>query len=50
MLGMGNNISLEHVFSALRFEVIGVRIQPDYMGRMAGNMATHSMGIPQLES
>jgi hypothetical protein len=46
MLGVGSNISLENVFSALRFEVIGMRIKPDYMGRMAGKMATHSMGSP----
>jgi hypothetical protein len=45
MLGMGNNISLEHVYNALRFEVIEVRIQPDYKGRMAWNMAIHSLGM-----
>ena len=46
MMEMGNNISLEHVFNDLRFEVIGVRIKPDFMGRMAGNVATHSLGMP----
>jgi hypothetical protein len=45
MLGMGSNVSLQHVFPIFRVEMMRVRIQPGYIGRMARNVVTQKLAM-----